>query len=125
MKYRLLGFLFFIFLLYACKPYDSDEVNRQLLQGKWMLLKPDYADRDSVASGIGQEYTYLSFDADTCREDMPDLHIRSTYIFKVNDFTLNLYARDSLINTLRILRLTNDSLTLSKDADRWRYKRVE
>jgi hypothetical protein len=118
-------FILFTSLLLCCKPYNSDEANHKLIQGKWMLVDADRELFDSVNIDYDKQITYLVFNGDKCSQQMVDLNEISDYTFTIQDFDLNLYTDSVLNNTLHIDMLTADSLILSKGENSlWKYKKI-
>lgn len=113
-------------LLLCCKPYNSNEANGKLIQGKWMLVDTDRDLFDTVKIDYNKQVTYLIFNGDKCSQQMVDLNEISDYRFTIEDFNLNLYTDSVLNNTLHINLLTADSLILSKgENSMWKYKKIE
>lgn len=119
---RILIFTGFIALLFSCKPYNSDEANHKLIQGKWMLVDVERGALDSVKVDYYKQVTYLTFEGNKCSQQMIDLNEVSNYSFSIRDFRLDLYSDSLLSSSLNIDMLTTDSLILSKGNNSvWKY----
>lgn len=115
-----------ILLLCNCKPYNADESNNKLIQGKWMLVDADRDDYDSVKIDYSRQVTYLIFDGDKCTQQMPDLDEDSNYRFIINNYELKLYQDTALVNMLKINTLSADSLVLTQfENSCWKYIKIE
>lgn len=112
-------------LLLCCKPYNSDEANHKLIQGKWILVDTDHDLFDTVKVDYSKQITYLIFNDDKCSQQMVDLNEISDYTFTIQDFNLSLYTDSVLNSTLHINLLSADSLILSKGENSlWIYKKI-
>lgn len=117
-------FLIFSFLLFSCKPYNSNKVNTTLIEGRWLLVDVDSKKFDSITVDYTTELTYLIFRGDSCIQQLIDIDETSYFTFSVNNFYLNLMKDSAIVSSLRIDKLTSDSLVLSTGAnDVWRYKK--
>lgn len=112
-----------VFLL-SCKPYNSNEVNRQLLQGSWKLIATNNLERDSSDAGLHIDFD-IRFEGDSCCEYARDFNRLTKYKFLIDDFSLDLFNNDSLVSKINITTLTKDSLTLSQLRTWWVYKKIE
>lgn len=122
---KILLFALLAGVLLCCKPYNSDEANHKLIQGKWMLVDVERDMFDTVKVDYNKQLTYLIFNDNKCSQQMVDLNETSNYTFTIRDFDLNLYTDSVLNNTLHINKLTTDSLILSKgDSGLWKYKKT-
>lgn len=125
-KSRLFILLIISFYFAACKPYDANEVNRQLLQGKWILTDANYPNKDSIEIDYSKEITYLIFKGDSCIEHLSNLRNETRYKFDVDDYTLKLFQDSTLIGQLDILALSGDSLILGGQSEWYRkYKKIK
>lgn len=119
-------FLGLVTLLCCCTPYNSDSANLKLIQGKWILVDVKRDAYDSVEVDYNKQITYLTFEGDTCIQELVDLAESSKYSFTIQNFNLNLYKASALDNSLNISLLTSDSLILSKGNDgTWRYLKIK
>lgn len=110
----------------ACKPYDANEVNRQLLQGKWILTDANYPNKDSIEINYSKEITYLTFKQDSCIEYLYNLENETRYKFDVDDYTLKLFQDSIIVGQLEILALSGDSLILGGQSEWYRkYKKTK
>lgn len=115
-----------ITLLHCCTPYNSDDANFKMIQGKWMLVDVDRDAYDSVEVDYNQQITYLTFERDTCIQELVDLGESSKYSFTIQNFNLSLFQNSVLDNSLNIDLLTPDSLILSRGNDGvWRYLKIK
>ena len=121
----ILKFLFAVFLLYACTPYNADKVNTGLIQGKWELTDVDREVYDSINVDYNNERTYLVFDGDEFIQYMSDWKDTLNFRFTIHNYELNLYKGDDPFRSLDIDALTNDSLVLSFAENKWVYKKTE
>ena len=122
---RLILSILFTSLLLCCKPYNSDEANQKLIQGKWMLVDADRDLLDTIKVDYNKQVTYLVFTGNKCSQQMVDLNETTDYTFTISDFDLNLHTDSVLDNKLHIDLLTADSLILSKgDKSLWKYKKI-
>lgn len=124
-KHQLSLLSFIILLFFSCTAYDSDRVNRQLIQGKWMLVDVNDRIYDTVFVDYHKEITYLLFEGDKCTELLQDLNDTTHFNFNIRDYSLNLYKDSLLISIFAITTLTKDSLTLSVDKSHRRYIKIE
>lgn len=120
--------LFVSCLFLYCTPYDSNEANRQIIQGKWMLVDLKRSSAfDSLSVDFLEQQTYLVFEDSLFSQKFVDLEQIETYKFKIKNFRLGLFDNDLLVQELDIDKLTKDSLILSQKADSsiWVYKKAE
>ena len=62
MKYcSVISFLFILFFTISCTPYNSDNVNKQMIQGTWKLIDVEHSVYDSVYVNYAKEQTYLMY----------------------------------------------------------------
>jgi len=120
--------LVIVFLLSSfthCKSFDSDEVNRRLIQGKWRLVDAKQAVRDSVKIDLNDLQISLMFKGDTCIQDLTGLKT-TEYTFSIHNYTLLLFRDSVFENKLEINKLTEDSLIFTQDKERcWIYTKTE
>lgn len=120
----LLGFIFTFLFLVSCKPYNSDEVNNQMIQGKWQLVAVESKRNDSASLDLNQQDVYLYFNGNKCTQEIVGL-VKSDYTFIIHNFTLMLYKDSVFDNKLDIYTLTVDSLIFKQGGDRsLKYKRT-
>lgn len=114
-----------LFTIAACTPYDSNRVNKELVQGKWQLVDVEHELYDTIAVDYASELTYLIFEEDTCIQYMPDLNDTLKLMFSIRDFQLA-FIKDSLVvSKFNIDSLTDYKLVLSQSEGERVYKRVE
>lgn len=114
-----------LFVLSCCTPYDSNKVNKELLNGKWVLTDVDHSNYDTIKVDYTNELTYLLFKQDSCIQVMPDLQDTSYFSFRVHNYEIQLLQKNNPVGRLEIDILTKDSLVLLRDSNRYQYKRIE
>lgn len=120
-----IAFVILICILSSCKRFDSDTLNRQMIQGKWRLVDVERKAYDSVKIDYTQQVTYLIFDGDKCTQDMVGL-TTSNYRFTIHNYMLTLYVDSVFDNRLEINTLTRDSLIFTQGKDsQWTYIKME
>lgn len=115
-------------LFYCCKPYDTNEANKQLVQGKWMLVDLKRAGiPDSLSVDFNDQKTILIFKDSLFTQQLVDLDQVENYQFRINNYRLGLFENSLLVQELSIDKLTKDSLILTQKADSsiWKYKKIE
>lgn len=100
-------------LFFSCTPYNSDQANKKMLQGEWLLV--DSTIVDSVM---------LIFDADVCREYIPSKDYEATYKLSIRNYWLTLHESDSSRLRFDIVALSNDSLVLDNGNRIGIYKKI-
>lgn len=125
---KLVNVIFVIFSLMTisgCKPYNSDEVNSRMIQGKWRLVDIVKEQDDTVSNDLNWQEVFLIFDGNKCTQEMVGL-ITTEYTFSIHDYKLMLYKDSVFDNDLQINTLTSDSLIFTKGPDRTMiYKKTE
>ncbi|MBK5721931.1 hypothetical protein JGH11_13710 [Dysgonomonas sp. Marseille-P4677] len=114
-----------IFTFVNCTPYNSDKVNTDLIQGKWLLIEADRSVYDTVEVDYTKDLTYLIFEEDRCRQYMSDWKDTMEFIYTIHNYELTLYKDSIPFRMLDIKTLTSDSLVLSFKDDKWEYKKLE
>ncbi|MDU1889428.1 MAG: hypothetical protein E6767_01955 [Dysgonomonas sp.] len=117
--------LLIIAISYCCTPYNSDKVNTELLQGKWVLTDVNDSVLDTINVDYTKELTFLLFSKDSCIQIMPDIKDTTFLSFNVHNYKLNFFSNNKQINQLQIDVLTKDSLVLSQYQNWHKYKRAE
>lgn len=124
MKYCIaIVFSFILFSTISCRPYDSDEANRELIQGSWKLLNVEHSVYDSIYVDYAKEETFLIFKGDSCREYMVDLADTLDLSFIIRDYHLAFVKNDTIIGRFSIDSLTDKTLILSFEKDKRIYKK--
>lgn len=123
-KIVLFALLAFITLV-ACKPYNSDEVNFHLLQGKWMKVDYYYMKDSTFVQTAFQDTIILTFRNDSLFEYFLNSKEKSFLKFKINNYRMLIYRNDSLVNWLYIDSLSQDSMLLRIADMSWKYKKIE
>lgn len=119
-------FAFFLFTIIACTPYDSNKVNTNLLQGKWLKIDKYQIKNDTLAiPATLMDTTSLSFDRESCSEYIFELKKTSTFNYKIQNYRLFLYRNDTLVNWFSIKSLANDSLVIEQGGIQLKYKKIE
>lgn len=124
-------FLFSLFIIliistsWGCTHYDSNKVNNELIQGKWLLIDVDRELYDSVKVDYAKELTFLIFKNNECIQYMPDWMDTLKFTFAIDNYKLHLYKDSTPFRTLTINSLSSDSLTLSVKENEWVYKKTE
>ncbi|NDV94230.1 hypothetical protein D0T84_04760 [Dysgonomonas sp. 521] len=117
--------ILYLLTISSCKPYNSDEVNNRMIQGKWRLVDIEREQSDTVNEDLEQQEVFLIFDGNKCTQDMVGL-ITTEYTFSIHNYTLMLYKDSVFDNNLYINTLTSDSLIFTKGADQVMiYKKME
>lgn len=114
-----------IFIFTHCNRYNSDKVNTEMIQGKWLLTEAERIGYDTIEIDYEQELTYLVFDGNKCSQYMSDLKDTINFTFLIHDYDLELYEDSIPFRKLFIDILTSDSLVLSFKDDKWKYKKIE
>lgn len=119
-------FVFFLFTIIACTPYDSNKVNTNLLQGKWLKIDKYQIKNDTLAiPATLMDTTSLTFDRKSCSEYIFELKTTSTFNYKIQNYRLFLYRNDTLVNWFSIKSLANDSLVIEQGGIQLKYKKIE
>lgn len=110
----------------ACTPYNSDKVNKQLLQGRWLMQDTYYISSDS---SIISEYSpgdsiILLFDEDRYKEYFSNGGKEINLRFDISDYRIMFYKDSSIFDWTNIDVLSPDSLVLSKANRIWQYKKI-
>lgn len=116
---------FIIATSWSCTPYDSNKVNYELIQGKWLLMDVDRELYDSVTVDYTKELTFLVFKDHDCIQYMPDWMDTLKFTFAIENYKLHLYKDSALFRSLTINSLSADSLILSVKENEWIYKKAE
>lgn len=126
MKKGLIALLIFC-LFYACTPYDSNKVNKQLLQGTWLLQDLYYISSDSIliSEYKPKDSVTLLFDEDNYKEYIGVSHETVDLMFNVSDYRIMFYQDSSIYDWTNIEALSPDSLVLSKANRIWKYKKIK
>lgn len=123
--FKVASLFVFLVLFIGCKPYNSNDANSSFIQGRWVLVDVKSKEHDTVDVNYEKQLTYLVFSGDSCTQQLVDIDEVSHFSFSIRNYHLNLEMDSVLFNTLRIEKLTDDSLILSKGSHNvWSYKRV-
>lgn len=115
-----------LFSIAACTPYDSNKVNTNLLQGKWLKIDRFQIKNDTLANPTTlMDTTALTFDKESCSEYIFELKTTNTFSYKVQNYRLFLYRNDTLVNWFSIKTLANDSLVIEQAGIQLKYKKIE
>lgn len=120
--------LIFILSLFSCSPFDSNKLNKELIQGKWVQEQIISVNGDSIV--IPEDYNSensLYFWGDSCIEILENMDTVSNRLFRfdINSYILSLEETDFPINYLKIAKLTEDSLILQLSSRVYKYKKAE
>lgn len=120
--------LIFILSLFSCTPFDSNKLNKELIQGRWIQEQIFTENGDSIV--IPEDYhskNTLYFWGDSCHEVLEDIDTVSDRLFRfdINSYILSLDEKDYPINYLKIAKLTEDSLILQLNSRVYKYKKIE
>ncbi|MBD8390122.1 hypothetical protein [Dysgonomonas sp. BGC7] len=126
-KLYIIPFILITFIYLQCTPYNSDKVNHQLIQGKWMLVEADHNNKilDTVKVDYQNNQTILVFDDNNFTQYMPDLNDTINLRFLIKDYSLALLKDTIFVNTFSIKQLTQDSLILSQETNKRIYKKIK
>lgn len=117
-----------IFCFSCCTPFDSDRLNKKLIQGRWEQVDVISSDADSVfADREMHSATFLQFRGDSCFETLrrADVDRNRYFQFDVNSYVVSLKETDHPTNYLVIAKLTADSLVFQVGSRILKYKRVD
>lgn len=114
-----------VFAFASCTPYNSDQVNTKLIQGKWLLVEADRAVFDTIEVDYTKDLTYLIFEGNKCSQYMSDWEDTIDFSYTIHDYELDLYKDSIPFRKLIINALAPDSLVLSFKEDKWKYKKLE
>lgn len=121
--YSILILSFILFFVISCTPYNSNEVNKELIQGTWRLIDVEHSVYDSVFIDYSKEQTYLIFKGDSCREYMQDLKDTLNLAFLIKDYHLAFTSNDTIIGRFSIDSLTDKTMILSFESNMRIYKK--
>lgn len=112
--------------LSVCTPYNSNKVNYETIQGKWMLVDAHHAMEkvDTVFMDFEKEQTILLFEDNKCTQYMSYMNDTLTFTFYIDDYKLALYKDTVPINVFGIVALTQDSLILLNNVTLRKYKKI-
>lgn len=118
-------FLLFVILLVGCTPYNNNEVNRKLIQGKWSQVSLSSIDKDQskLNEEIVMNNATLYFWGDSCIEQIKDISEEKKFKVKINNFIIGLEEEGVPINYLKIAKLTSDSLILHTNEKILKYSK--
>lgn len=127
MKYLYVIIISFLvaYVIVSCTPYNSNEVNKQLIQGKWLLMDVEHDVYDTISVDYIREETYLSFEGDSCIQYMPDLKDTLNLSFSIKDYQLAFFKDSLIVGKFSIDSLTDKKLILSHDLSERVYLKVE
>lgn len=127
-KYCIIVLLLCVTFISGCTPYDSDAVNKHLLQGYWRLDGIYYETDSTILAYPIQDTSVFFFKNDSCyfHRTLTDSVIK--YRYEVNNYKITTYLTDS--DTLQsngrdILLLSNDTLILGMNRVQWEYVKVK
>ncbi len=125
-KHCIVALSVFILLFYACKPYDSDLVNKQLLQGYWKLSKIEHLTNDSTISYPLKDTTIFIFKNDSNYVYHINQQDTASYKFSINNYNIETCQKDDMTSNkyTEIKLLTNDTLILKINNTQWVCKRI-
>jgi len=125
--YTVITVLSIIFTFSVCTPYNSNKVNYEMIQGKWILVDAHHAEKriDTAFLDFEKEQTILLFEDNKCFQYMPYINDTLTFTFYINDYKLSLYKDSVPVNTFGIIALTQDSLILLNNTTLRKYKKTE
>lgn len=102
--------IFIVLLFTTCKPYNSSEANKNLLQGKWRLVDIRYNHEDSTQQNILKDSVYVEF-----RKDSVDEYINGYVqknIFKVKNYSIAFRVDSTTVHYGHITSLSKDTFRL-------------
>lgn len=115
----------FIAAFTQCDGFDSDKMNKHLVQGKWRLVDAKQLVNDTAKINLNDLEISLMFKGDTCIQDLTGLKT-TLYTFSIHNYTLLLFKDSVFENRLEINKLTEDSLIFTQDKERhWIYIKTE
>ncbi|NDV68473.1 hypothetical protein [Dysgonomonas sp. 25] len=116
MKYYFLTTLLSLIIFAACKPYNSTEKNKELLQGKWRLKEISYSSPGMEKPKELSDVVYLSFVGDTIIEEVNG-QLQRKDLFEVKNYNLIWVEKGSSF-AFQIM-LLNDSVLSLKSKNTW------
>lgn len=105
----------------SCSYYDSNAVNKNLLQGRWILKATD---KDSAFVNYHGDSILFIFKGDTCTERIINTEHEENYLMKINNYQLELSLNTDIVDRFNIIFLSSDSLVLGKNKNWWQYKKI-
>lgn len=114
-----------LILCVSCKNFDSDSLNRTLIQGNWEQVQITYPDEqgETLITESPQDATLLQFREDSCIEVIPDVNQKKYFTYQIKSYILQLKEGEGKSNVLSISKLTEDSLILQNKYQTWKYIR--
>jgi len=109
---------FVLLFIVACKPYNSSEANKNLLQGKWRLVDLRYTNEDSTQQNILKDSVHIKFYGDSVDENING-HLWK-YVFKVKNYNIAFQADSTRIHFGYITSLSKDTFQMKSKA----YSRI-
>ncbi len=125
-SHTIITVILILFLFSFCTPYNSNKVNYEMIQGKWLLTNSKHAkvEIDTVFIDFEKEQIMLTFEDNKCTQYMPYMNDTLEFTFYIDDYKLALYKDTSWINTFGIVALTQDSLILLNNTTLRKYKKI-
>ena len=106
--------IFTALLFTTCKPYNSSEANKDLLQGKWHLVDIRYTHKDSLQQNILKDSVLIKFYGDSVDENING-HIRK-YSFKVKNYSIAFQIDSSRTHYGNITSLSKDTFRMKSQS---------
>jgi len=128
-KFRYLTIIIpFISIIFSlCTPYNSNKVNTDLIQGRWLLVDSEHAKQefDTLFIDYEKERIILNFDQNKCIQYLPYMQDTLVFDFYIHNYKLSISKGNIPVNTFGIVALTKDSLILLNNTTLRKYIKTE
>lgn len=108
----------------TCKPYNSTEKNKELIQGRWILKSIDYRGLGIDSVNIPGDTVHVFFGRDSVIEKANEVIIRESS-FDIKGYNLTLHEKDGNNLKFSITSLNDSVFTMRgvKSKAIWRYEK--
>lgn len=117
-------FILTLFLLCACKPYNSSESNRSLLKGRWLLISQTYNHPDSTQENLLLDTLFLTFTNDSILETI-NHDFNQMYSYHIKGYDISWKIDSLTVSKTKIVKIKKDTFMMRTFDYLWIYRRVE
>lgn len=115
--------LLIIFSFVSCKPYNSSEANKKLLQGEWYLADIRYNNKDSIQHNMLCDTVRIILKGDSIEERINGNICK--YTFKINKYNIAFQLDSVRIHYGYIMSLSKDTFKMRSQAYERTYVKKE
>ena len=110
----------------CCTPFDSNNLNKRMIQGRWEQVNIIPLDNDSISTDDSALSTMiLDFRGDSCFETFSDADSNRHFGFMISSYVIRLEEANRPTSHLVIAKLTDDSLVFRTDSKILKYKKID